>query len=231
MLALKRGVEWCFTFAHPWIFTDPKTNTHLIDQINIMFMRLFDPDCLYASFGALEASSRAIAIWHKLGILQASLGITPARRIFNQEFRTTPLMQLLMTSDGGNPGDPKTRQLLAKCQSESMVGSPTKSTSSPSKDSVGSSPERKPLEGWQRSLLYRSANKRLNGLQRAGLEAAVGKSAEVEKKRSFMKSTSSINIRPQKNKSGTQTHSTHTRSSERTSTVGSESNATFPAVL
>jgi len=220
MLALKRGVEWCYQMSYPWIFTEASTTTQLTDQINILFMRLFDPDCLYASFGALEASERAIHLWHKLGVLQASLGVTPARRIINQEYRTTPLMSLLMTSDGGNPGDPKTRVLLAKSASESMISSPQQDQSRQQ--------EKVPLEGWRRAALYRSANKRLNGLQRAGLETAVGKSAAITEKAKggFMKSKNTH--KRSSTRSGT---NTYTRSSERTSTVGSESMGTFDTML
>merc|ERR1719198_1280727 len=118
--------------------------------------------------------------------------------MINQEFRTTPLMNLLMTSDGGNPGDPKTRVLLAKCASESMISSPQQDQSKPQ--------EKVPLDGWRRAALYTSANKRLNGLQRAGLETAAGKNATVTEKTqgSFMKSKSSP-LRLQKNRSGTHT--------------------------
>lgn len=218
MLALKRGVEWCFSVCHPWIFAEASTTTQLIDQINILFMRLFDPDNLYASFGSLEASQRAIRLWHKLSILQASMGVTPARRIITQEYRTTPLMSLLMTCDGGNPSDPKTRQLLARSASESIISSPKQDPNKP--------PERCELESWRRSALYRSASKRLNGLQKAGLETAAGKSASITEKAKggFMKSKSSI--RSKRSRSGT-----HTRSSEMTSTAGSESNATIHTML
>jgi len=214
MLALKRGVEWCFETCHPWIFTEKQTSTQLVDQINLAFMRLFDPDCLYASFGALEASERAINLWHKLAVLQSSLGVTPARRMINQEFRTTPLMSLLMTSDGGNPGDPKTRVLLAKSSSESMINS------SPQAD--GKAAEKVPLDDWRKSCLFRSAEKRLNGLQRAGKAATGGKSAATpDKKVAFMKSKSSLQIA--RNRSGTQT-----RSSEGCgSTIGSDSVSTI----
>jgi hypothetical protein len=206
MLALKRGVEWCFQTAHPWIFQEPATTTHLIDQVNVMFMRLFDPDCLYASFGALEASERAIALWHKLAVSQASLGITPGKRMLNQAYRVTPLMSLLMRS-GVAPGDAKTRVLLAKTTSESMIN-PQVDITKPNAEA--------PLEGWRRGALYRSANKRLAGLQRAGHETAAGK-AEKAANAGFMKSSSLPNLRS-KTRSGT-----ITRSSERTSTVGSES--------
>lgn len=219
MLALKRGVEWCFQVSYPWMFADAKITTQLIDQINLLFMRLFDPDCLYASFGALEASERAINLWRKLGILQASLGVTPARRIINQEFRTTPLMSLLLLSDGGNPGDPKTRVLLSKSSSESMIGSASQEPTKAGGNSV---------TGWQRAALYRSANKRLNGLQRVGLQAAGESAGITEKAKSgFMKSKGSIHNRSSKKSSGT-----HTRSSERTtSSVGSESTVTVRTML
>lgn len=206
VLALKRGVEWVFQVSYPWIFAEAQSTTQLIDQINILFMRLFDPDCLYASFGALEASERAIKLWYKLGVLQASMGITPARRIIYQEYRTTPLMKLLM---GGNAGDPKTRMLLSKSPSESMIVSLASRQQDPHK-----AQETVPLEGWRRAALYRSANKRLQKV-----EATTTPTDEPKKtKGGFMKRKSVANIRSSKSRSGT-----HTRSSERTSTIGSES--------
>lgn len=221
MLALKRGVEWCFSQSYPFICAEVVGNTQLIDQINIMFMRLFDPDCLYASFGSILASKRAIKLWHKLSVMQASLGMTPARKVINQEFRITPLMSLLMNSDGGQPSDPKTRVLLAKTVSEPMINA---HDTDPAR-----AQDKIPLDGWRRAALYRSANKRVNGLQRAGMECAVGKSAAPTEKsnKSFMKSKTSPKL-GQKSRSGTHTH---TRSSGRTSTVGSESNTTIHTML
>lgn len=208
MLAIKRGVEWCFLQQHAWIYIEQHTKIQFLDQLNVMFMHLFDPDCLYASFGSLEASEHAIKLWRKLAVLHASLGITPATRIIHQEYRTTPLMSLLMSSDGGNPCDPKTRVLLSKSSSEGKLGSHAKADPTKSANRV-------PLEGWRRAALFRSANKRLSGLQRAGLEATTSKSSPaLEKPRhTFMKSGNKLPIPRSKNP----------RSSERTSTVGSES--------
>merc|ERR1719421_564910 len=88
-----------------------------------------------------------------------------------------------MHSDGGNAGDPKTRVLLAKSHSDSMI-------SGPQHEDPQKSIDRIPLDGWRRAALYRSANKRLNGLQRAGLETAAGKAAAITEKAKggFMKS-------------------------------------------
>lgn len=210
MLALKRGVEWCFTVEHPWIFQEQSTTQHFVDQVNIMFLKLFDPDCHYAGFGALEASSNAIKGRRELRILKQSIGLSPATEVLHQEYRTTPLMSLLLNSDGGNPSDPKTRVLLAKSSSEPMFGSPQEH---------GKPQERMPLDGWRRAALYRSANKRLSGLQRSGLAVAGKSASETEKtKNNFMKSSL--------NKSGTIRGKPHLRS-QRTSTVGSESTPTM----
>jgi len=220
MLALKRGVEWCFQQSYPFICSETVSNTQLIDQINVLFMRLFDPDCLYASFGSLLASSKAIKLWRQLGVLQASLGVTPARKVINQEFRITPLMSLLMSSDGCNPCNPKTRVLLTKSASEPMINA---HTTDPMRTQ-----ERIPLDGWRRGALYRSANKRLNGLQRAGMECAAGKKDVEEAKqasKSFMKK------QPLRH-AGHKSHSgSHTRSSGRNSTVGSDSKSTMHTLL
>lgn len=178
MLALKRGVEWCFQQSYPWISNDPVSNTQLVDQINVLFMRLFDPDCLYASFGSLLASKKSIDTWHKLSVMQASLGTTPARKVINQEFRTTPLMQLLMVSDGNEPTNPKTRVLLKKSQSEPMINPHIKPDPTKPADKI-------PVPSWGRTALFRSANKRLMGLQRVGSECV--KSNDSKKPNPFMR--------------------------------------------
>jgi hypothetical protein len=213
MLAIKRGVEWCFQQCHPWIFAEQFTTVQFLDQLNLMFMRLFDPDCLYASFGALEASERAIKLWHRLEVLQSSLGITPATRIIHQEYRTTPLMSLLMSNEGGgNPGDPKTRVLLAKSASEGVLGS---------KQKQQQSRDAQPLDGWRRAALYRSASKRINGLAPTSIEATLVKTdAEPKAKNNFMRQVSAPAFQNRRNK--------NVRSSERTSTVGSESTPSLP---
>lgn len=205
MLAVKRGVEWCFQQSHPWIFAEAEAQTQLIDQINVLFMRLFDPDCLYASFGALEASERAIKLWRKLGVVQASIGSTPARRMINQEYRVTPLMALLMAGDGAEPGNAKTRVLLAKAKSDPMILHQEHDEPS----------ERVPLEGWRRAALFRSANKRISSLSKAAPPTEDGKS-EKAKTAGFMKTKrTKVNTR-----SGT-------HSSGGASTVGSESETTM----
>jgi len=219
MLALKRGVEWVFQQCHPWIFTEVHTQGTLIDQMNIMFMKLFDPDCLYASFGALEASEKAIKLYRKLRVLQASIGETPATRMIHQEYRTTPLMSMLMES-GANAGDAKTRQLLNRSQSESMMQ--FGGGSSASKDQRT---QPTPLDGWRRAALYRSANKRISGLQRAGTEAINSNDKDNKAKNTFMKSASTNKIA-----ASAAAKSSNTRSSERTSTVGSESTTTIPTL-
>lgn len=167
MLAIKRGVEWVFQQEYPWIFKQAGIKRHLIDQLNVKFMRLFDPDCIYASFGALEASTKAIKLWHKLSVLKASMGITPATRITQQEYRTTPLMALLMRSDGGAPLDPKTRRWLAKSSSDPTLSSQVQQRRR-------APPDGAPLDDWRRATLFRSASRRLIGLQRSGMEQVKG---------------------------------------------------------
>eukprot|EP00927_Polykrikos_kofoidii_P034109 TRINITY_DN28939_c0_g1_i1.p1 TRINITY_DN28939_c0_g1~~TRINITY_DN28939_c0_g1_i1.p1 ORF type:complete len:611 (-),score=125.60 TRINITY_DN28939_c0_g1_i1:336-2168(-) len=125
LLALKRGVEHIFLTQYRRTFSDmdhgEEWNEKLVTQLNILMMNTFDPDCAYANFGALDSSSEAIRLWKKLCVLQMKLGLTPATRMIGREFRTTPMVLLLMNSDGYNPIDPKTRKHLQKSSSDSVL--------------------------------------------------------------------------------------------------------------
>lgn len=159
MLAIKRAVEVVFLTQYIHVFLDPDCVSELIDHINLTFMNLFDLDCLYANFGALDATSEALKISRRLAIMRGSLGITPASRMIHQEYRTTPLMLLLMRSDGGNPTNPQTRKLLAKSSSDSAMHRHRGTED---------------LDGWRRATLYKTAHKRIHGLSRAGNEVVHG---------------------------------------------------------
>lgn len=125
MLTLKRGVERIFLDQYRKMLSDPDVghllNDKLVDQLNIMMMNIFDPDCSYSNFGALDSSQYAIMLWKRLFTLQMKLGLTPATRMLGREFRTTPMVLLLMNSDGYDPIDPKTRKHLQKSTSDSVL--------------------------------------------------------------------------------------------------------------
>jgi hypothetical protein len=125
MLMLKRSIEKVFTYQYRKVFTDQdigeSTTAQLVDQINVMVMNLFDPDCAHSNFGALDTSMQAIKLWRKLHIIQMKLGLTPATRTLAREFRTTPMMLLLMHGDPSGPSNPKTRKLLQRSSSDTVL--------------------------------------------------------------------------------------------------------------
>jgi len=125
ILALKCCIEKVFHTQYQCVFFDPdygvKLQSQLVDQINVMLMNIFDPDCSYASFGALDSSFQAIRLWRKLFVVQMKMGMTPATRMLSREFRTTPAVLLLMNGDGGGPDNAKTRKLLQKSSSDTVL--------------------------------------------------------------------------------------------------------------
>jgi len=172
ILALKRGVENVFHTQYAKAFGDVNDGAALaaalVDQLNVLVMNIFDPDCVYASFGALDGSADAIRLWRKLGVLQMKLGLTPATKMLGREFRTTPMMLLLMNGDGGAPENPKTRKLLQKSASDVVLA--TVSASPLRSSGVGgavaaATPPR--LDERRRKALYRTACKRIAS---AGME-------------------------------------------------------------
>jgi len=187
MLVLKRGMEKVFALQYQKLFVESddaeRVTEELDDQINVMIMNLFDPDCAQLNFGALDSSMEAIKLWRKLHIIQMKLGLTPATRTLAREFRTTPNMLLLMHSDGNGPADPKTRKLLQKSSSDTVLAavaglppearlSPEAERSSPAIRGNGSSRQVKPhLDQHRRSALYRTACSRLSS---AGQQAVSG---------------------------------------------------------
>mmetsp|Transcript_11841 Transcript_11841/g.20218 ORF Transcript_11841/g.20218 Transcript_11841/m.20218 type:complete len:531 (-) Transcript_11841:152-1744(-) len=125
LLFLKWGIEQAFRSQFHKLLEEDSDHgegiaQQLVAHINVTIMGLFDPDCAAANFGTLDSSSEAIRLWRKLHINQMKHGLTPATRTIAREFRTSPMMLLLMNSDGG-PSDPKTRKLLQKSSSESVM--------------------------------------------------------------------------------------------------------------
>lgn len=125
MLMLKRSIESVFTYQYRKVFTDQDVGEsmdfQLVDQINVMVMNLFDPDCAHSNFGALDTSTQAMKLWRKLHIIQMKLGLTPATRTLAREFRTTPMMLLLMHGDPSGPSNPKTRKFLQRSSSDTVL--------------------------------------------------------------------------------------------------------------
>ncbi|CAE8588363.1 unnamed protein product, partial [Polarella glacialis] len=185
LLVLKRGVEEVFKHQYKKFFADADigagVKAQLVDQINVTFMNLFDPDCAQVSFGALDSSMEAMKLWRKLHILQMKMGLTPATRSLARQSRPTPMMLLLMNGDGG-PADPKTRKLLQKSSSDTVLaavaGLPPLAEASPlahgSPRGRGMAPRRviRPhLDPPRRAMLYRTACSRLSSAGQQAVSA------------------------------------------------------------
>merc|ERR1712008_72644 len=168
LLAIKRGMEQVFLTQYQRIFANTDygeaLSQQLVDQINVMAMNLFDPDCAHASFGALDSSVEAIQISRKLHVAQMKLGLTPAMRMMNREFRTTPTVLLLMNADGGGPRAPKTRKLLQKSNSDAVLRTATGAVALSETSSAAAASASRPRPGLnkqQKAVLYRTARNRL----------------------------------------------------------------------
>ncbi|CAE7780991.1 MCAT [Symbiodinium pilosum] len=159
LLFLKWGIEKALLLQYPKFLQNADhgedATTQLVDQINVAIMCLFDPDCAAANFGTLDSSSEAIRLWRKLHINQMKHGLTPATRTIAREFRTSPMMLLLMHGDGSGPTDPKTRRLLQNSSSGSVLaavtGLPPAAEGSRRTRSVG------PLDAARKAMLYNTA--------------------------------------------------------------------------
>jgi len=125
LVAIKRGVEHIFYEQYGHFLQEktcgPRLTQQLLTQLNIMVMNVFDPDCAFAHFGALDSSVMAIRLWKRLALVQMKLGMTPAAKMHSCEFRSSPATLWLMHSDGGQPVNPKTRIHLQKSNSDSVL--------------------------------------------------------------------------------------------------------------
>jgi len=163
ILALKRGVEHVFKRQYSKAFGDlnhgADLEAQLVDQLNILVMNIFDPDCTYASFGALDSSADAIRLWKKLSVLHMKLGLTPASKMLGRQFRTSPPMLLLMHDDGAAPLDPKTRKFLQRSSSDAALATISMSPAEvPASSSMRSSLK---LAELKHRTLYKTATKRI----------------------------------------------------------------------
>merc|ERR1719428_2342512 len=75
----------------------------IAERINVLFMRLFDPDNTYARFGIFDGTGKAIMLSRKLGLMLSSQG-SSAARLHKRQHRATNLVRTLL-----EPGDGQTR--------------------------------------------------------------------------------------------------------------------------
>ncbi|CAJ1371635.1 unnamed protein product [Effrenium voratum] len=158
LLTLKYGMEICFESQYPSLFGEKtgewSMREALVERINTLLMRLFDPDCTYARFGRLDAADNPFNLYKRLDLLASAN--SPNRRRLKQmqgrANRATPLVRAaLQAGQDGKGGvgteNPKTRSLLV--HSELGGRAPLASVVAPSGD------ER------YRDKLLRAANSRI----------------------------------------------------------------------
>lgn len=177
VLAVKRGVERIFLTHFPRLFSEASTTKKLVEQINVNFMRSFDPDCMYSRFGVLDCTSRGTKLWRRLEQFFASQGQSSVGKIVAQAHRTTPLLQSVMEENGSNPCDPRTRKMLAKCASDPFLR-PSRRADAPQLDDSALQEHRSALYRVARRRLVRSGSDTFAG--EAGLfDASRGRPATV----------------------------------------------------
>jgi len=144
MITLKWAVERCLTIQYPKFMVDEDLCQQVIDRINVLFMRLFDPDCRYAHFGALSGTHSRHLV-KNLELIQAAMGQSNTKRTLKMMNRATPLLRSLMKEGGCI--DPRTRALMNRNDSE--------------KHQPPQQNQQEQMENWKRVELYHVALKRL----------------------------------------------------------------------
>jgi hypothetical protein len=151
MITLKWAVERCFTLQYPKFMADGDLRQQVIDRINVLFMRLFDPDCRYAHFGAFGGSMKAIKLSRKLELIQAAMGQSNTKRSLHRMNRATPLLRSIVKEGGCM--DPRTRALMSRNSSERHQQLQSQQGQQES--------QQEQMENWKRVELYHVAMKRL----------------------------------------------------------------------
>lgn len=124
LLVMKRGVELVFHNKYARVFAVDRLGSavqDLVDQINISFVTLFDPDAVLFSFGALDASKQAIRLWRKLSVLTQSEQDPTKRRLCRMARTSRALRSAL--GEAEHASDARTRSLLARSTSAPLLQS------------------------------------------------------------------------------------------------------------
>lgn len=119
VLTLKRGIERSFEQQYPCLMDDEELRQGVIDRINMLFMRLFDHDSLYARFGKFDGTGKGIQLSRRLDLLHLGNGNTHAKRLHSRTHRSTPLVRSL--HGDGHICDARTRKILAQSHLEGAV--------------------------------------------------------------------------------------------------------------
>lgn len=192
MLTLKWTTERCFGIQYPKFMADNALARNLIDRINVLFMRLFDPDCRFARFGAFDGTLKAIKLSRKLGLIQSQNGQNVVQRSLRKQHRATPLVHSVMREGGCI--DPKTRALFCRNTKNSkhavVSGSPRndkdKGPAPPAPVAAHPPVQEQRMDDWKRVKLFQVALSRLSPafadeIVQASAPKAAGSSPQEEK--------------------------------------------------
>jgi len=163
LLTLKYGIEVCFESQYPSLFGEQHgewfMRQDLIERINTLLMRLFDPDGTYARFGRLDATEKSFALYRKIELMSSvsSPNRSRAKQLQGRMNRATPLVRAALQAGQDGEGGvgtehPKTRSLLVN--SESGGSAPLASVVAP------------PADQRYREKLLKAANSRLGATEK-----------------------------------------------------------------
>lgn len=106
MLTIKRGIERCFELSFPTLTANDSLRQQLVDCINSLLMRLFDPDGTYSRFGKFDGTGKAINLSKRLDAMLASqeaegsggvgAGTNKGKRLAGRTQRSTPLVRAVL---------------------------------------------------------------------------------------------------------------------------------------
>mmetsp|Transcript_84196 Transcript_84196/g.132977 ORF Transcript_84196/g.132977 Transcript_84196/m.132977 type:complete len:637 (-) Transcript_84196:72-1982(-) len=122
VLTLKTGIERIFEISYPNVMSQEGLRQLVIDRINTLLMRLFDPDSAYSRFGKFDGEGKAILLSKKLDAMMKSAGSSHCKRLQARMHRSTPLVRAVigfLGSEGqhGDIADTRTRMMLMQSDS------------------------------------------------------------------------------------------------------------------
>jgi len=121
MLTAKRGIERVFIAQYPKTFRKAAYARQFLDRMNVTFMTLFDPDCAFAHFPALDCLPEVVKLWRRHSQVLGTHGLGSSRRSRLRLDRTTPAVQVALDGGVAPPGDARTRALLRRSASDAML--------------------------------------------------------------------------------------------------------------
>jgi len=99
-LTIKQGTEHIFTSRYTKLLSKTTTHSEFIDRLNACFMRLLDPDCMYAHFAALDDTKDGVKLWRKLDVFLSKHRSSSMSRMMSRMRRTSPIPNALLMSHG-----------------------------------------------------------------------------------------------------------------------------------